>query len=67
MWLEGRSLSVLLSLPPPMQENNLKVSSWRERVFDAIKLRDPFEPVVPRHLKRHNYFSAPFNYDKKTK
>lgn len=48
-----------------LQENNLKVASYRERFFDAIKLKDPFEPNVPRHLRRISYFSAPFSYTRR--
>ena len=56
---------MLVLIFPNLQENNLRQSSYRERFFDLIKRADPFEPVIPRHLKRTSYFTAPFNYDKK--
>jgi len=45
----------------------LRRLSYRERFFDSkcIKRADPFEPVIPRHLKRTSYFTAPFNYDRR--
>ena len=49
------------------QENNLHKSDWRERFFDWIKIRDPFEPVVPEHLEVDNFFTAPFDYERKEK
>lgn len=49
------------------QENNLHKSDWRERFFDWIKVRDPFEPVVPEHLEIDNFFTAPFDYDRRDK
>lgn len=54
-----------LFIKMPIRENNLKVSSWRQRFFDFFKVRDPFNPKVPEHLVRDLYFSAPFKLDRK--
>ena len=51
----------------PSQENNLHKSDLRERFFDWIRIRDPFEPVVPEHLEIANYFTAPFDYERRQK
>ena len=50
-----------------LQENNLERSTFRERMFDCLKVRDPFEPVVPQHLEIDNYFTAPFKFERKEK
>lgn len=50
-----------------LQENDLKVSSWRERLFDFLKIKDPFEPKIPEHLVRDVYFTAPFKLERKEK
>jgi len=49
----------------PIRENNLERSTFRERVFDFLKVRDPFEPVIPQHLEIDNYFTAPFKLARK--
>ena len=57
-------------LPSPLprsQENNLEVSGWRERFFDSIKIKDPFEPIIPEELEITNYFTAPFKFERKEK
>jgi hypothetical protein len=30
-------------------------------------VKDPFEPVVPEHLEIENYFTAPFDYERRDK
>ncbi|XP_064396523.1 anoctamin-7-like isoform X2 [Halichondria panicea] len=54
-----------LFLRMPISENNLKVSSWRQRFFDYIKVRDPMDPNIPSHLVRDVYFTAPFKLERK--
>ncbi len=41
------------------------MSSWRQRFFDYIKVRDPMDPNIPSHLVRDVYFTAPFKLERK--
>ena len=45
----------------------MKKSTIRERFFDGVKIKDPFEPEIPKNLKIDNYFTAPFKMDRKEK
>lgn len=43
------------------------METYRERFFDFIKLKDPTEPEIPKHLEMQNYFTAPFKLSHKEK
>ena len=45
----------------------LRVQTFRERLFDFIKISDPTIPEVPDHLKIKSHFTAPFKEARKEK
>ena len=48
-----------------IQRNELRSYPLRERIFEKIRIADPFVPTVPDNLEIDNHFTAPFKYSNK--
>ena len=49
------------------QESELREATWRERLFDLIKIEDPLLPKIPPKFKIGHYLTAPFRLENKDK